>query len=68
MREVISLPEVARMLGVKKETARRWAVSKRIPVFRYDGVGQWRAFRDEIDKYIASQQTSTSTGQVGGAH
>lgn len=67
MREVIQLPEVAKMLGVNPETARRWAVSGKIPVFRYNGAGRWRAFRDEIDKFLSAQQNASSTGQVGSA-
>ncbi len=67
MREVITLPEVAKMLGINPETARRWAVSGKIPVFRYNGAGRWRAFRDEIDKFLLAQQNASSTGQVGSA-
>lgn len=67
MREVILMTEVSKMLGITPETARRWAVSGRIPVFRYGGKGHWRAFRDEIDKFLLAQQNSNSTGQVGSA-
>jgi excisionase family DNA binding protein len=67
MREVITLPEVAKMLGINPETARRWAVGGKIPVFRYNGKGRWRAFRDEIDKFLSAQQNGSSTGQVGSA-
>lgn len=67
MREVITLPVVAKMLGVTRETARRLAVSGKIPVFRYDNTGHWRAFRGEIDKFIDDQQNSSQTGQVGSA-
>lgn len=64
MREVILLPEVAQMLGVTLETARRWAVSKKIPTFQYNGSGHWRAFRDDIDKFLSAQQNNGSAGQV----
>ena len=66
MREVITLPEVAKMLGINSETARRWAVSKKIPAFRYNGEGRWRAFRDEVDKFLEAQQNASTTGQVVG--
>ena len=66
MREVITLPEVAKMLGINAETARRWAVSGKIPTFRYNNAGRWRAFRDEVDKFLDAQQNGRSTGQVEG--
>ncbi len=67
MREVIQLNEVAKMLGIDHETARRWAVDGRIPAFRYNNTGRWRAFREDIDKYLESHQPSKSTGQSVGA-
>lgn len=66
MREVITLPEVAKMLGINLETARRMAVNKSIPVFRYHGKGHWRAFREEVDKFLLAQQNAHSAGQVDG--
>ena len=67
VREVIALPEVAKILGVARATVRRWAAAGTIPVFRYGDTGHWRAFRDEIDKFIKDQQTSPQTGQVDSA-
>jgi excisionase family DNA binding protein len=67
VREVITLPEVAKTLGVARETVRRWAVSGVLPVFRYGDTGHWRAFRDDIDKFIQTRQTSAQTGQVDSA-
>jgi len=66
-REVIALPEVAKILGVARETVRRWAVSGVLPVFRYGDTGHWRAFRDDIDKFILTRQTVPQTGQVDSA-
>ena len=67
MKEIIQLREVASLLNVNQETARRWAVSGRIPAFRFNGKGRWRAFREDIDKYLAAHQSTAATGQVVGA-
>lgn len=67
MKEVIELVEVARMLGIDHETARRWAVDGRIPVFRYNDRGRWRAFREDIDKFLEAHQSKAATGQVESA-
>ena len=63
MSEVIQLAEVAKMLGIDHETARRWAVEGKLPVFRYNNTGRWRAFRADIDKYLQSHQPNGTTGQ-----
>lgn len=63
MGEVIQLAQVAKMLGIDHETARRWAVEGKIPVFRYNNTGRWRAFREDIDKYLSDHQPSKTTGQ-----
>ena len=67
MKEIIQIAEIAKLLNVNQETARRWAVSGRIPAFRFNGKGRWRAFREDIDKYLAQHQSSAATGQVVGA-
>ena len=59
--------EVARMLGIEHETARRWAVEGRIPAFRYNNRGRWRANRSDIDNFIRAHLPSAQTGQVEGA-
>lgn len=64
MKEIIRMPEIAKLLNISPDTARRWAMTKRIPVFRYNGTGHWRAFREDIDKYLATHQSSATTGQV----
>jgi excisionase family DNA binding protein len=68
MKEIIQLREVASLLNVNQETARRWAVSGRIPAFRFNGKGRWRAFREDIDKYLAAHQSTAATGQVVSAN
>ncbi len=67
MREIILLGQVAQMLGINHETCRRWAVEGRIPTFRYNGRGQWRAFKDDIDKFLEARQAKATTGQVESA-
>lgn len=62
-KEIIQLAEVAKMLGIDHETARRWAIAGKLPVFRYHNTGRWRAFREDIDKYLSSLQPSNTTGQ-----
>jgi excisionase family DNA binding protein len=66
-KKIIQLPEVAEMLGVDHETARRWAVSGRIPAFRYDERGRWKVYREDIDEWIRERQTRPKTGQVDSA-
>lgn len=64
---IISLGEVAKMLGIDHETARRWAVGQRIPAFRYDEGGRWRAFREDIDNWVQERQNRSSAGQAESA-
>lgn len=68
MKQIIQMAEIAKLLNVTPETARRWAMTGRIPVFRYNGKGRWRAFKEDIDKYLADHQSSALTGQVAGAN
>lgn len=64
---IISLSEVAKALGIDHETARRWAVSKRIPAFRYDEGGRWRAYREDIDEWVRERQNRSAAGQAESA-
>lgn len=64
---IISLGDVAKMLGIDHETARRWAVSKKIPAFRYDENGRWRAYREDIDEWVRERQTRSAAGQAESA-
>lgn len=48
----IGLHEIAKRLGVNYETARRWATAGRLPVFKFNGMGVWRAYPEDIDAYI----------------
>lgn len=55
--QILSLAEVAKLLGVTRETARRWAVSKYIPAFKIHTRGHWHFRADEIDKFISERQS-----------
>lgn len=66
MGEVIELGEVAKMLGVEHETARRWAMDGRLPVFRYNDRGRWRAFRHDIEKFLEAHQPKAPVEQTTG--
>lgn len=56
----ISLREVAKRLGVNYETARRWAGAGRLPVFKFNGIGQWRAYSADIDDYIEKHKNQAA--------
>jgi predicted site-specific integrase-resolvase len=60
MKEVIGVGEIARMLGVVPETARQWCVSKKIPAFRFDENGRWKAYREDIADWIDGHRNATS--------
>lgn len=64
IRKVIHMTEIAATLGLAHETARRWAVSGRIPCFRYNNRGRWHAFKEELDAWIVKQQNETAARQV----
>lgn len=64
---MIPLAEVAKMLGIDQETARRWAVEGRFPAFQFGERARWRAYREDIDEWIRSHQNRSPTGQVESA-
>jgi excisionase family DNA binding protein len=57
----LTLRECAGRLGVNYETARRWASQGRLPVFKFNGVGRWRAYAEDIDAFIAKHQNTAAT-------
>ncbi len=59
--ETIGLHEIAKKIGVNYETARRWANMKRLPVFKYNGVGRWRAYTKHIDDFIEMHKNKAAT-------
>jgi predicted site-specific integrase-resolvase len=59
--KTIDLHEIARKMGVNYETARRWANMKRLPVFKYNGVGRWRAYEKHIDDFIEMHKNKAAT-------
>jgi excisionase family DNA binding protein len=64
---MVTLSEVAKMLAVDQETARRWAAEGRFPAFQFGDRARWRAYREDIDEWVRSHQNNRSTGQVEGA-
>ena len=58
MKEMIGVGEIAKMLGVGPETARQWCVSKKIPAFRFDENGRWKAYREDIAEWIDSRKNA----------
>jgi len=60
---MIPLAEVAQMLAIDQETARRWAVEGRFPAFQFGERSRWRAYREDIDEWIRSHQNRPATGQ-----
>ena len=61
MKELIGIGEIARMLGIVPETARQWCVSKKIPAFRFDENGRWKAYREDIADWIDSHAHKTDS-------
>lgn len=60
MKEIIGVGEIAKMLGVTAETARQWSVSGKIPAFRFDPSGRWKAYREDILEWIESRRSPSS--------
>lgn len=62
MSNILSLSEVAKILGVNRETARRWAVSKLIPGFKIHARGHWQFRSDEIERLLKDKQARKENG------
>jgi excisionase family DNA binding protein len=56
----IGLRDIANRIGVNYETARRWAGLGRLPVFKFNGVGHWRAYVSDIDEYIEKHKNKAA--------
>lgn len=63
-KKVIYLNQVAAMIGVTTEYARTMAVAGQLPCFRYKNRGRWRAFKEDIDKFLEDRRSSSTSGQV----
>ena len=61
---LMSLPEVARYLGMKERTIYDWAQTGRIPAFKLGAT--WRFRRSEIDAWLETQRSGpdVSTGRL----
>lgn len=60
-RPTIGLSEIAKRIGINYETARRWAKDGRLPVFKWNGVGHWRAYTDQIDEFVAKHKNDAAS-------
>ncbi len=65
--EILTLPEVARLLKVADKTVYTMAQKGQLPAFKVRG--QWRFKRVDIDRWIVQQKTAVSNGTAkeGGA-
>lgn len=65
--KTIGLREVASRIGIDYETARRWAADNRLPVFKFNGVGRWRAYPSDIDAYVSKHKNKAAAWEGGDA-
>jgi excisionase family DNA binding protein len=65
---ILSLSDVADILGVSRETARRWATSKLIPAFKIHSRGRWQFYSTEVDKFLQQRQSDGRPEQGQGAN
>ena len=65
--QILSIVDVSKMLGVHKETVRRWAVSKLIPAFKIHSRGHWQFHREEVDKFLKQRQAEHAPEQGRGS-
>ena len=59
--ELMSLPEVAKYLGMAERTIYVWAQQERIPAFKLGA--SWRFRRGEIDAWLESQRSGPDMSQ-----
>jgi excisionase family DNA binding protein len=64
-KKILSITEVARFLGINRETARRFAVSGRLPAFKLHPTGKWLFAAEDIDKILARRQIYGHPSRVG---
>ncbi len=58
--ELLSLPQVARYLGLAERTIYVWAQQGRIPAFKIGAT--WRFRRSDIDAWLETQRSGPSVG------
>ena len=58
--EILTLPEVAKLLKVAEKTIYAMAQRGGLPAFKVGG--QWRFKRDDLDKWIERQKSSHREG------
>lgn len=57
----IGLRQIAQKVGICYETARRWANEGRLPVFKFNDVGHWRAYEKDVDSYIERHKNKAAS-------
>jgi excisionase family DNA binding protein len=67
MKQMLNLSEVAEMVGVSKETVRRWATSRLIPSFKIHKRGHWQFDAAEVDKFLRARKAEHAPEQGRGA-
>ena len=61
--EILTLPEVARLLKVAEKTAYTMVRSNQLPGFKVGG--QWRFKRADLDLWIERQKSCSAEGENG---
>jgi excisionase family DNA binding protein len=61
IKPTLGLRDIAKRLDINYETARRWANLGRLPVFKYNGVGRWRATQDQVDEFLEKHKNTAAT-------
>lgn len=50
------LPQIARVLGVSVDTARKWARDPAVPIYQPEGTGQHFAFSSELLAWLKAKK------------
>ncbi len=61
--EILTLPEVAKLLKVAEKTVYTMAQKNELPAFKVRG--QWRFKRTDIDAWIEQQKTAAARADEG---
>ena len=62
MDELLTLPQVAKMLGLAERTIYVWSQEGKLPAFKLGTAWRYRA--DEIDKWVETQRTAGSKSSL----
>lgn len=56
-RKLWGLPQIAEVLGVSVDTARKWARDPAVPIYQPAGSGSHFAFRNELRAWLTCKKT-----------